>query len=81
MSNFVPSEYDKAWLKRTLELVVNGGIWGTSWAIYKKVDETTLAVVMRNDLICKPEAIEENIERTRNECKAIGIKFIDQCKK
>lgn len=81
MSEFVPSDSDKARLKQLLTMINVGGIWGTTWAIYKKIDEATLEVVKRNDLICKPDKIEENIERTKIVCQAIGMRFIDPIKK
>ena len=77
MQEFVPSEYDKEWTKHHLDMIADGGVWVTSAAIYKKIDKTTLAVVMRNDLISNTELIEEDIERVKIVCKAIGVKFID----
>jgi hypothetical protein len=77
MSEFIPTEYDKAWMKRLFSLIADGGIWGTSWAVYKKIDATTMSVVSRNDLLYKPEVVDENIMLVKTVCETIGIKFID----
>jgi hypothetical protein len=77
MIEFIPTEYDKAWMKRLFGLIANGGIWGTSWAVYKKIDTTTMSVTSRNDVLYKPEVVDENIMRVKTVCEAIGIKFVD----
>lgn len=80
MDNFIPSEYDKQWLRATLGLIKDGGIWGTSWATYKKIDDKTLAVDCRNGTI-ESASVEANIRRVKIVCEAIGIKFLDPIEK
>jgi hypothetical protein len=80
MGEFIPTEYDKLWLKRTLGLIVDGGIWVTSWATYKKIDDKTLVVDCRNGMI-ESAMVEENIRRVKIVCESIGIKFLDPIEK
>ena len=80
MEEFIPKESDKEWLKNLLGMIKIGGVWGTSWAIYKKVDEQTLAVVKNIEDSYVLGSIEENVNRTKIVAESIGLKFIDQRK-
>ena len=80
MEEFIPKESDKEWLKNLLGMIKIGGVWGTSWAIYKKVDEQTLAVVKNIEDSYVLGSIEENVNRTKIVAEAIGLKFVDQRK-
>lgn len=77
---FVPKESDKQWMKTTFDLLNIGGIWGTSWATYKKTDENTLVVTLRNPTI-KSEDVEDNINRVRIVMELIGKKLVDKNEK
>jgi hypothetical protein len=70
---FIPRESDKAWLRNLLSLIKVGGSWGTDWAVYRKVDETSLAVLTSMGTA----GCEENIDRVRIVCEAIGVTFLD----
>ena len=79
MTEFIPKESDKVWMTTLWSELALDGIWGTDWAIYKKVDEKTIAVVENNPVLPK-EHIEVNIERVKIVAEAIGLKFIDRRK-
>ena len=79
MEKFIPTESDKQWTRTILAMVKNGGFWGTSVAMYKKIDEKMLSVEMRNPRL-DPGIVESNIERVRIVREAIGVKFIDDKK-
>lgn len=79
MTEFIPRESDKDWMKELFSSIKVGGTWVTSWGIYNKVDENTLAVVSDCGNIWKPRGeIEENINRVKIVCEAIGVKFEDK---
>ena len=80
MTEFIPKESDKEWLKNLLNLIKVGGVWGTSWALYKKINEQTLAVTKNIDDPLVKDSIDENVDRVRIVAEAIGLKFIDQRK-
>ena len=77
---YTPSEEDKSWLIDNLSLVIEGGYWVTSFAVFKKmrgmvkcirsIDEST-------DKISNQVDIEINIGRVKAVCNVIGYKFID----
>jgi hypothetical protein len=79
---FVPSESDKKWMRNTFALIAVGGIWGTSWAIYSKEDEQTLAVTSDISSVftdAKQLAnVKENIRRVQTVAESIGLKFVDR---
>jgi len=77
MPGFIPTESDKEWLKNLFGLIKVGGIWGTSWATYKKEDENTIVVIESNLMLSK-ENVEENIDRTKSVSEMIGLKFVDK---
>jgi hypothetical protein len=78
MTEFIPRESDKDWMKGLFGSIKVGGTWVTSWGIYNKVDENTLAVV---DFPCELRQlaeVEENINRVKIVCESIGVKFEDK---
>ena len=72
---FVPTEYDKQWMHDLIHLMAIGCVWGTTWAVYKKINEKTLAIVSSID---RSANTEENIERVKVVTEAIGLKFEDK---
>ena len=71
---FIPKESDKEWMRNCLAMLKDGGIWATTWALYKK-SGNTLSVVLR--IPCQAN-IEENVNRVRIVCEAIGVTFKDE---
>jgi hypothetical protein len=81
MTEFTVKESDKMWLKNLVALMNNGAVWGSSFAIYTKIDDETLAVIEGNINQFSAEQVEDNINRTKVVAEAIGLKFIDKRKK
>lgn len=73
---FSPTEADKMWLVNLLSSIRDGGIWGTDWAVYQKVSSKELEVLVSPG----GKNCEENIDRVRIVCNAIGVKFTDRRK-
>jgi len=80
MSEFIPKESDKEWMRNLFRMLNVGGTWGTSWAIYKKIDENTLATTLGMEIFFPKEVIEDNINRVKIVCEAVGIKYEDRRK-
>lgn len=81
MTEFIVKESDKDWLRNLVALMARGAVWGSSFAIYTKIDDETLAVIEGNTAQFSVEQVEDNISRTKAVSEAIGLKFIDKRKK
>ena len=74
------SDSDKKWLLDNLSLIKEGGVWVTSFAVFRKekngikcirsIDESSQNISNQMD-------IEINIGRVKCVCEAIGYNFID----
>lgn len=74
---FVPTEYDKTFVKQIVSKLVIGGTWGYKNLpiVFQKTDDKTLALVA-----AWPEMnplVDAEIEKTRIVLKACGLKFAD----
>lgn len=73
-SDWQPSESDVAWTRNLLNSLKVGGIWGTSYAVYRRVSEkkVRLDMVILGEL-STPDAM---IERTRKAILAAGFEYV-----
>lgn len=77
--NFKATEQDVLWMKNLMSIIEDGGSWVTSFAMFKKQDDTTLICIQNS----YPDKVyvERNIERVKIVCKDAGITFIDKREK
>lgn len=72
MTDWKPSESDINWTKNCLSMVKDGGIWATSYALYRKEGETvTLERVNEN-----AHNLKENLERTEKAIRQTGYIYL-----
>jgi len=81
MTDFIPKDTDLSWTRTLWTGLKIGGVWWTSWAVYKKIDKDTIAVVEDISEVYFKDEIEENISRVKIVCETIGLKFIDKRRK
>lgn len=76
MENWQPSESDKVWLTNMLGMINDGGIWGTSFAIYRLEKEAKTLHEVRDNIPFATDNWDEDRERTRLVAEAIGWKIV-----
>ncbi len=75
-AKWTPGEFEKNWLKRTLDMVVDGGIWVQSVGIFRLNKKTRTATFTPSSMAPLDKVMgitcEEMILRNRVVFKAIG---------
>lgn len=70
-----PSESDLEWTKRTIQSLKVGGIWATTFALYKRTSEDTVKLVGKRG---ETEAHEESRGRVKKAVKLCGFNYEEE---
>jgi len=71
---WIPTDEDIQWTRNLVRMLKNGGIWGTSYAIFKKLSNDEFELIEKN-LSLPKDFLEFEIEKVRIVFSHLGIKL------
>jgi hypothetical protein len=72
---WIPTNEDLQWMRNLISSLKTGGIWGTSFAVFKKISDNEFELIDKNTSLPR-EYLEFEIEKVKIAFNNLGFKMV-----